>query len=420
MEKTIKIYESGEKSLTRAVKRLSRHAAKMGYAEPKIVSIGKPYETMRTVIMDNPDAGPENRFTESRYAICVRDVVIDLPSQFLNQEDADWNVIGQIVQADNGEVEVIGEPVTFKEISKAAEGYAWKCNSCAHGLGRAFAIQAKVDASKILFVGSECLKKYTGADGHAVLAAIEAILFLQIKEGSDDNDRDFSSRGGRCYHAYDLDDFMAVAIAVVERDGAYAKRWMDRGYGDMYENPNCTRNAILSYYGGQSKIEITDAHREKAVAQVEAWIGCYLPERNGKPDDYVSQCKMLAERGWVTEKTAGVAASMVKNPPVPPKDYSGSKHLGEIGKRQVFENLTVIGSIEREGDYGITTILKFEDSDGNVLTWFASGSQSYNKGDVVTLKATVKDHSEYQGVKQTIITRAKEVESKKEPVLAVA
>ncbi len=44
--------------------------------------------------------------------------------------------------------------------------------------------------------------------------------------------------------------------------------------------------------------------------------------------------------------------------------------------------------------------------DGHVVKWFASGSFSYELGDVVKFEAaTVKAHENYQGTDQTVITR---------------
>lgn len=456
--KTILIQEGSERGLEKAINRLNRHAQKMGYAEAKVISMGIPFETKRTVLQKSEDGD----VSQSRYAVRVREVVIDLPPQFENYEAAEWNVIGQIIRVEDGKAEIVGEPKQYKLISDLSDGFRWKCGDCGHGLGRAYVVQNKVDPSRLLMVGQECLKKYTGADGKAVLAAIEFLLVVEYKDGGEEG---FGGGSGRRYEVIDLEDFLAVAIAVAEKLGGYTKRWNVDQYGERTENNLCTRNVALqhitapSYNGSEPALVVTDAHRAAAEAKVEAWKNCYMPMRPAKrpcsggdfieggvkthydshlfwnpmqgdptevcrwcnqtravcegpdaiPDDYVTQCKMIAERGWITEKTAGVAASMVKEPPQPPKDYSGSKHVGEIGKRQVFENLTVLNSIEREGAYGITTILKFEDPDGNILTWFASGSQGYQKGDKVSLKATVKTQDEYKGVKQTVISRAKEV-----------
>lgn len=430
MNKEFRIWDGDEKRLEKAVKRLNRHAQKMGYGEVKVVSIDKPYETRRTVL-----SKVDGEVYESSHVVTVRNVVVDLPEQFLNPAAAEWQVLGHVTSVE-GEAEVTSGEENFIEVAKAAEGFNWRCQApnCGHALKNAFVVKAKANG-EVKLVGSECLNQYTGADGRAILEAIEFISVLQYKE---DGDEGGGGGGRQVLKLIDLEDFLAVALAVARRDGGYAKRWIDNGREDYLGNPvqdenaHCTRNETLAQligsdyeqngkvlkslynrngYSLHEVVVATDADKVAAEVQIEAWKSCYLPVRDGKADEYVSQCKLIAERGWVTEKSAGVAASMVKETPKPPKDYSGSKHLGAEGDRMVFENLTVLSAFQREGDFGITTILKFEDADGNVLTWFASGCPSYQKGDKVTLKATVKKHDEYRGVKQTIINRAEEYDA---------
>jgi len=47
------------------------------------------------------------------------------------------------------------------------------------------------------------------------------------------------------------------------------------------------------------------------------------------------------------------------------------------------------------------------DDVGNEYTWFATGTHEYKVGQVVKGKGTVKAHNDYQGTKQTILTRCK-------------
>jgi len=467
MNKALRICEGSEKMLEKAIKRLNRHALKMGYSEAKVVSIGSPVEARRLILSKSEDG----EVCENSYAVSVRDVVVDLPEQFLNYEKAEWLVLGQVVNAE-GQAEVVAEAANMSKIGKVSEGFNWKCQTCKHSLGKAYVVEHKVDG-RMLMVGHECLKQYTGADGQAIIAAIEFLAVLEYKDG-DEGEGGGGGRGSRQYKVIDIEDYLAVCVAVAARDGGYAKRWVEDGDRDKAENPLCTRNHALAQFVGkcipkkdnfgidtdEAVMQIwsrsgfkdypvanpSDADKAKARELVEAWLASEAPMKkvykdcaSGRvheyvdgvcvccgraksvvegpdevPDDYAVQCKFLAERGWVTEKTAGVAASMVKGPRKvePKKDYSGSKHLGSVGGRQVFENLTVLMAIEREGNYGITTILKFADAEDNILTWFASGGRNYQKGDKVTLKATVKKHDDFRGIRQTVITRATEVAEK--------
>lgn len=429
------IHEYDDKRLEKAVKKLNRHASKMGYGEVKVLSVGKPYEKMRTNVFVSEDGD----VSESRTAFTVKDVELQVPIQFENAVEAEYRVIGKVEKVEN-EAEVTAEGLELGKIVKAVEGYDFECQAkdCGHKLVRAFAVESKADG-KILFVGSECLNKYTGADAQAIMKLIEFVSYVECKEGGEEG----CGGGGRGRNltVIDIEDYLAVALAVVERDGAYAKRWvLERGdYGEPREDINCTRNNALAQFVGvrrakwdsfgveipnQFRLELigfrsssshevivpSEANKVKAAELVAEWVASVpLLKRDGSKDEYADQCKVLAERGWITEKTSGIAASMVKGPrkPIENKDYSNSQYQGEVGGRMIFENLTVDMAFEREGDYGISTIYKFFDANNNVYTWFASGSGQFEKGEVIpALKATVKAHEEYKGIKQTILSRA--------------
>ena len=82
-------------------------------------------------------------------------------------------------------------------------------------------------------------------------------------------------------------------------------------------------------------------------------------------------------------------------------------------ERRDFTGLKVFMKSEKDNEYGVTTILGFEDTEGNCLIWFATGSKAYEIGQVLNLKATIKGYDESDGVKKTVITRAREIEEKK-------
>lgn len=97
-----------------------------------------------------------------------------------------------------------------------------------------------------------------------------------------------------------------------------------------------------------------------------------------------------------------------------------SEYVGEVGKRMKNIKLTFKGSRTWETHftyYGETQYLhKFEDENGNALVWKTSNpldkivDDKYvriNEDEEITVAATVKEHSEYDGIKQTVLTRVK-------------
>lgn len=81
-----------------------------------------------------------------------------------------------------------------------------------------------------------------------------------------------------------------------------------------------------------------------------------------------------------------------------------SEHMGTVGER--LRDITAIfhGSRGFEGRFGYTYIHTFTVGD-NVLTWFTAKELAFEIGAVINITGTVKDHTEYNGVKQTVLNR---------------
>lgn len=103
-----------------------------------------------------------------------------------------------------------------------------------------------------------------------------------------------------------------------------------------------------------------------------------------------------------------------------------SEHVGTVGKRSEF-TATIEAIPSWDTAYGTTYCHIMRDEDGNRIVWKAStcfyldseggyGRDYYSeKGAKVRFKATVKEHGERDGEKQTIVTRAKLIEVLSKP-----
>lgn len=63
------------------------------------------------------------------------------------------------------------------------------------------------------------------------------------------------------------------------------------------------------------------------------------------------------------------------------------------------------------GTFGWNNVFTFEDDQGHQFIWRTSAYSSAQEGDEVTLKGTIKAHSEYKGIKQTELTRCRIVKA---------
>ena len=114
--------------------------------------------------------------------------------------------------------------------------------------------------------------------------------------------------------------------------------------------------------------------------------------------------ELLGEDAW--GKLNWVAAweireKMKKKLPQEP----ASEHIGQVGDKVDLEvTYTRTGSFQTA--FGTTWVHNFKDAAGNILIWKTSACSGFEK-DTLRIKATIKAHDEYNGVKQTVLTRCK-------------
>lgn len=98
------------------------------------------------------------------------------------------------------------------------------------------------------------------------------------------------------------------------------------------------------------------------------------------------------------------------------------KHLGTVGEKITAE-VTLIREYSYEDSFGYRStahyIYTMQDSDGNILVWKTTCNMRtgdpgesdtwyfIHKGDVIRITGKVKEHGEYKGTKQTVLTRCK-------------
>ena len=87
---------------------------------------------------------------------------------------------------------------------------------------------------------------------------------------------------------------------------------------------------------------------------------------------------------------------------------SKSEYVGEVGDR-ITMPFTVKKTMTFDSYFGgISTMHIMEDESGNVFVWTTT-SKAFPEGKEILLCGTIKEHKEYRGTKQTVLTRCKEV-----------
>jgi hypothetical protein len=118
----------------------------------------------------------------------------------------------------------------------------------------------------------------------------------------------------------------------------------------------------------------------------------------------------LIQYGDLSEKQVGFVVKLLAK--IPARDAekaaraaanAGSQHVGTVGKREKFTlNIDWVKSFESA--FGFIQIHGLRDDAGNIVIYKGSTVLG-EKGQQITVKATVKAHGDREGVKQTVISR---------------
>lgn len=124
--------------------------------------------------------------------------------------------------------------------------------------------------------------------------------------------------------------------------------------------------------------------------------------------------KRMRHSGWVSDKQVKLLQDIVEVA----NRFSLDEYFGEVGQR-VDLDLVVVKAMLIEGYYGTKELVIMQDLEGRTfkfcgtskLFWperIVAGAKAYElvkAGDTLKLKATIKEHAEYKGTKQTVIAR---------------
>lgn len=137
-------------------------------------------------------------------------------------------------------------------------------------------------------------------------------------------------------------------------------------------------------------------NRGKKINEVEDSYIMYFADK-ANSDDVITSALAAACMGVALERDLITKREQMKEEKKA-KDML-SEYIGEVGQRLDFSGTIVYSFYKEEHGFYINRIL----CDNNIVVYI--GKQFGEKGDEVNFKATIKRHSEYNGVKSTQINR---------------
>lgn len=270
------------------------------------------------------------------------------------------------------------------------------------------------EEQRFVQVGSNCIKDFLGhADPHALAEWLQGLSALvRYVEIADDTEADQGNSYGGCGSTYlRTIRVLEYTAAAIRLDG-----WVSRSKAREQEHGGSTANTVAWLCGPdrtandeieKRKYEPTDDDKALA-AEALAWSR----DVDGS-SDYLWNLRIACGQDAIDHRLLGIVCSAISayqrdmgKIAAKKTEALVSQHQGTIGKRESF-TLTLTRAVDYGTMYGTVTFNIFKDSNGNVFVWKQSGAGDLYEGKTYQIKATVKDHNERDGVKQTLITRAK-------------
>lgn len=261
-------------------------------------------------------------------------------------------------------------------------------------------------------VGGDCLMSYTGIDVSYAAAIMSGIDFLCKYNNLYDGNNSSSQR------YYSVKDVVSYAATIINKVGYFnvenplPTRWMvhDMLFEGSIEKGVKELNEDLKDHSFDTFFTVEDFTTDNSE-EVDTIINYYmsLPSDN----EFVHNVKTIISDEYITYKDLGYlcyapqgyAKHIEREVERAKRMTEKREHWGEVGKRYKnvpVQNIRKVASYETY--YGVMHIWQIVTEDGIVLTW-KSGNFPEDNASSVTF--TIKEHGEYRGVPQTVVTRCK-------------
>jgi hypothetical protein len=299
------------------------------------------------------------------------------------------------------------------------------CDHCGYKRQRNDTYVVRHDDGTMKQVGSNCLKDFLGHQSPQQLARWAEYLRDLVSDLGND---EYEWNGPRIPATYYIAEYMTHVALMVREYG-----WVSKGVA--YNDPTAyatAERADTNWYnminqkrdrGVPMWTDPTEEDAETAEKVIE-WAK-NISEEETKRSDYLYNLSVIFKGDALKARQFGMAASAIKGymnhieREIKRQEEAKAPRLdefvGEVKKREVFGPLTVTNVFTYENEFGTAHKHIFRDEQGRTLVW-TTGTCYMDRGERVTLKGTVKAHSQHDKYgKQTILSRCK-VEETHEPV----
>lgn len=281
------------------------------------------------------------------------------------------------------------------------------CDHCKASRRRKDTFVLRSEEGQLVRVGRQCLADYLRSEDVAQALKIWKAL-ASLKDALGGYCDEWSSSGG--YGHPSTLTFLAAACSSIRHNG-WVSKTVAFDTGKVSTASEATficgpRPQDLQMANYWQELQPSDEDR-KLAEEVLNWARS-LPEPRS---EYLHNLFVAASQEYVTHRTTGLVASAVSGYTRVQNERARAEirkpaagHFGEVKKRYDLGALECVFVTYVDSMYGSKAICIFIDAEGHKFKWVSTAA-SPERGKRYAVRGTVKQHDEYKGEPQTILTR---------------
>lgn len=354
-----------------------------------------------------------------------------------------WKFIAAIDHLPNGNIIRNISGADLPEKFRTADSY---CEHCHTDRRRKATYVVYNEKEGFKQVGKSCLFLYTGIDLSKIASAMDICNYIHTySEGGGEYDPDYTPI--RASKSCDARDVLAIAWKLISVFG-YSKKGNTNSTISRYNTTinyldgtmnRYNRNEYIRYqkFLEENKIEFLTEEDYEMADTIIKWVNAQKTSSEyinnlqvilGNYEEYekidpitlksytYKSCYM--DKKYTNMVISAISAynkamNIISERKLKHDKEMKSKHIGTVGEKIEFvlKDVKVLTSWENHfGYYPTTTYMyKFTDEKGNICIWQTTKHVNIENclKSTTTVKGKVKEHSEYNGVKQTVLTNCK-------------
>lgn len=304
-----------------------------------------------------------------------------------------WNIIGRI--EDNEGINIV---TGFGDLSAFRNADINWCDHCHTRRARKALIIVQNEATgEQKAIGSSCVNDFVGHKSalqySALVSWVEIVDEIVEEEGW--------NVGTSSAIVFSTERVLAIAAAIV-RECGYTSRAKSEQTGHM-PTVEVVKSVLFSK---KQIVEVTKSDVEEAKKAVE-----WFESTTHDDSDYFYNLSKLVNADTIKPRFVGILVSLlptyhraIMNRAIKVE----SNYIGNVGDKKVKFSGKCVKVIGFESFYGYQTMYLIVTPEGNQIK-YVTKTNFADEGDEFEFTATIKDHQEYNGTKQTVVTRASRI-----------